>query len=97
MISFNVDVYKTLKQLGIVEYAHATIKNAAISVHGGLELEVTTETGSVYDIKVAISDVVFHVDTKKIMMNALESFNNEPNTDSFNALVKAGQHHFEVK
>ena len=94
MISFNIDIKKTLEKVGIINYKSAIIISE-LCTGKGIEIEVILESGSVFDVRIGVSDVVFFVDTKKIMMTAAKAFSIEPSVDTFNSLVRAGRVHYE--
>jgi len=94
MISFNIDIKKTLEKVGIINYKSAIIISE-LCTGKGIEIEVILESGSIFDVRIGVSDVVFFVDTKKIMMTAAKAFSIEPSVDTFNSLVRAGRAHYE--
>jgi len=96
MVSFNIDVKKTLEKINIINYKSAFIISELCTAKG-VEVEVVLESGSTIDVRIAAEDLVFFVDTKKILMRAVEAFSIEPCEDRFNAIVRAGEAHYGGK
>ena len=93
MINFNIDVEKTLENIGIINYENAFIASDLCSGKG-IKIEVVFNSGSTVEIRLNATDIVFFVDKKKIMIRAAEVFSIEPNIDTFNALVRAGEEYY---
>ena len=96
MVNFNIDVEKTLEKIGIAGYENAFIISELCN-GTGIEIEVVLDSGSTIDVRISAEDVVFFVDTKKILMRAVEAFSIEPCEDRFNAIVRAGEVHYGSK
>jgi len=96
MVSFNIDVKKTLEKINIINYKSAFIISELCTAKG-VEIEVVLDSGSTIDVRIAAEDLVFFVDTQKILMRAVEAFSIEPSIDRFNAIVRAGEAHYGDK
>ena len=96
MVNFNIDVEKTLEKMGISGYENAFIISELCTAKG-IEIEVVLKSGLTIDVRISAEDVVFFVDTQKILMRAIEAFSIEPSIDRFNSIVRAGEAHYKGK
>ncbi len=94
MIKLEIDVYKTLEKLGFVDCDIASVVSE-LSSGRGVELEVYTNRGSVFNITVDTSDIVFVVEYYHIMLKALDQFDEDKTLENFNKFVSAGKAHFK--
>jgi len=94
MIKLEIDVYRTLGKLGIVDYDTATVVSE-LSTGKDIEIEVSVNTGSIYYIMVNSSDIVFVVEYYHIMLKALDQFDEDKTLENFNKFVSAGKAHFK--